>query len=503
MVRSSQQNNHQTIYGKQVVKRNLQNTPTTQVVNGIQQRSSPVPQQQQKQQKLMVVQSTTTKTVTSTSSPTTVNRTSPAENFQKSLPKTIINPPLPPLVTSVNQSASQILKVSSQSFKVPQVFVQQPEKLQQNVQYMKSNSQTNTTHSISNQNSQSSAAIVNSTPQNQNTFISHQDNQQIQKIQNPPSYANAVNNRVSIISTANPQLTFTGASKTFVLPNQQQQLLQSQKSNVIQQVNNENIANHNFQQIKTNASISNGKILYTIPVNSNNPGINQEKVSNGNKSGKPSVGKRKNNIIDGLQETTSKDGKIVILPMKTEIYLNGMQQSLSGSIPSATNNYKKKRNHKSYSSSSQDHFANNKIGNVVTAPVSALTKEWHAPDTYIYDYIGPGKNNSIDSELSVCTQQHWFFSSNSQNGHLNFSESSFSSDSSFKNCDTNQQLLLQQPSFKMLTRDQRLNIKKTNLRRQNMQYWSAQSLRCTKLAQQRLMTVAKILHKLNMTKDEL
>lgn len=493
LVRSSQPNNHQTVYGKQIVKRNVH--IATPVTNGVQQRSSPVRQHP----KVVVIQPS-------------ANRNSPAENsLQKTLPKTIINPPL---VTASSKSSSPITKVSSESFKIPPVFVQQssqsqPEKSQnQNVQYLMKNS-NHTTHS----NQSSLAAAVNSTtPQNQNALHPQQPQNQM-KIQNPPPYGSAISNRAVTNSSSNLQGS-GGTTKppAYMLPNQQSQQSHKQQSNVIQQynnvqVNNENVANHNFQQIKTNASISNGKIVYTIPVNSNNPGLNQEKISVAKKSclGKPAAGKKKNNLNDGYQ---SKDIKVGLLPVKSG-KLNGVLLGTSArSSPTFSQSFKKKKLHKSYSSSSQEPFPVSKVGNVVTEPATSCNKEWHAPDTYIYDYIGPCTDLFTDADVTACTQQHWFYhdSSKMQNGLRNSLSSTpcFSSaDSNSRNCDNNDFRQQLQSHSRTLTRDQRLHIKKTNLRRQNIQHWSAQNLRTTKLAQQRLMSVAKILEKLNLTKDEL
>lgn len=96
---------------------------------------------------------------------------------------------------------------------------------------------------------------------------------------------------------------------------------------------------------------------------------------------------------------------------------------------------------------------------------SALTKrfqkEWHAPESYIYDDISSNGLND-DFDITPCTQKLWFRDI---------------------------------PDENLLTRERRLETKRDNLRRQAFQYAEAQTFRSKVLAKKRLITVAQALAK--------
>lgn len=98
-----------------------------------------------------------------------------------------------------------------------------------------------------------------------------------------------------------------------------------------------------------------------------------------------------------------------------------------------------------------------------------IGKEWHAPDSYVYDLAGPGALTVEQLEIAQCTQGFWFRDI---------------------------------PNENFLTREQRLEIKRDNLRRQAFQYAQAQHFRSTSLAKKRLMSVMKALTKFKNEREE-
>lgn len=95
-------------------------------------------------------------------------------------------------------------------------------------------------------------------------------------------------------------------------------------------------------------------------------------------------------------------------------------------------------------------------------------KEWHAPDSYLFD---SGETDELEDELEVtrCAQIFW---------------------------------LKDLPSESFLTREQRLEIKRDNLRRQAVQYSQAQTFRSTSAAKKRLSAIIKTLNKLTKQRDQ-
>lgn len=90
-----------------------------------------------------------------------------------------------------------------------------------------------------------------------------------------------------------------------------------------------------------------------------------------------------------------------------------------------------------------------------------LDKEWHSPESYIYDDIS-SDTMTDGGDSTSCMQTFWFRDI---------------------------------PNENLLTREQRLENKRDNLRRQAFQYAQAQHFRSTILAKRRLITVTKALAK--------
>lgn len=101
------------------------------------------------------------------------------------------------------------------------------------------------------------------------------------------------------------------------------------------------------------------------------------------------------------------------------------------------------------------------INNTESASTKSFKKEWHAPETYIYDDLSSnGLNDNFD--ITPCTQKFWFRDI---------------------------------PNENLLTREQWLETKRDNLRRQAFQYAEAQRFRSKILAKTRLIIVAQALTK--------
>jgi hypothetical protein len=274
----------------------------------------------------------------------------------------------------------------------------------------------------------------------------------------------------------------------------------------------QHLNDNSFTQLKTNAGTSNEKAIYTVPISSSSSKVSITKNATQSKPQSPCSDK-KCSSVNKLQMTTSKDGKMIMMPIK----VNNAKE-LQKSNEHTNNNKNSNKIPKENISNSAEYFGESKIhgkklGNVVTTSLN-FKKEWHAPDSYIFDYAIPDTHNSSDSELFSFTQQHWFLLNSHSTTSDFFSKSQFSECSDFNSSKGNTGISFNKAcrketttkskhttDLRNMTRDQRIKIKKINLRRQTVQYWNAQTLRCTRLAQQRLVTVAKILQKLNSTKD--
>lgn len=90
-----------------------------------------------------------------------------------------------------------------------------------------------------------------------------------------------------------------------------------------------------------------------------------------------------------------------------------------------------------------------------------VKREWHAPDSLLYEYVCASDANSDELDVAPSTQSFWF----------------------------------DMPEENLLTREQRLETKRDNLRRQAFQYLQAQSFRNKSLAKMRIVSVAKALGK--------
>lgn len=165
--------------------------------------------------------------------------------------------------------------------------------------------------------------------------------------------------------------------------------------------------------------------------------------------------------------------KLITKPKTESKNLSGKKLSFSGkSQPIA----KSKR---SYSESSH-HEALQRIpirfhklnGNAVVqkAVIPKIKREWHAPESFLFDCAaGASDLNNDQLDILSCTQAFWFRDI---------------------------------PNENLLTREQRLETKRDNLRRQAFQYAQAQNFRSTNLAKRRLLSITKALSKFKLERNK-
>lgn len=94
--------------------------------------------------------------------------------------------------------------------------------------------------------------------------------------------------------------------------------------------------------------------------------------------------------------------------------------------------------------------------------VTKVKREWHAPELISFDFKSPYDVNHDEYEVGSCSQAFWFRDI---------------------------------PNENLLTREQRLEMKRDNLRRQATQYAQAQTFRNRRLAKLRLLSVTNALNK--------
>jgi hypothetical protein len=127
------------------------------------------------------------------------------------------------------------------------------------------------------------------------------------------------------------------------------------------------------------------------------------------------------------------------------------------------------------------------ISVISSSKFASHNKEWHAPNTFIFDYDRPGPSTRFD-ELGTNHLDHWF-------------------EEPLKDLKPPEQLFqdgatvpLQFPAMN-LSRDQRLDLKRAHLRRQVVQYWQSQRFRTTQSAKHRLKCVINAHNKLQIKEE--
>lgn len=129
----------------------------------------------------------------------------------------------------------------------------------------------------------------------------------------------------------------------------------------------------------------------------------------------------------------------------------------------------------------------NRNAAVVTEQIMEHQREWHAPDALLYDFLESEEEE--DEDLNSCQQSHWFYGGKFKDNQ----EPSVFSAVNFK----------YDVRHPLMTRDERLGLKKIHMRRQANQYWSAQKLRSSERARLRFRSIVRLLKKMNSTKEKM
>lgn len=101
--------------------------------------------------------------------------------------------------------------------------------------------------------------------------------------------------------------------------------------------------------------------------------------------------------------------------------------------------------------------------------LAKVKREWHAPDSILFDFNSPHDVNHDEYDVGPCSQAFWFRDI---------------------------------PNENLLTREQRLEMKRDNLRRQATQYAQAQTFRNKRLAKLRLLSVTNALNKFKIERNK-
>lgn len=142
-----------------------------------------------------------------------------------------------------------------------------------------------------------------------------------------------------------------------------------------------------------------------------------------------------------------------------------------------------------------------------------MNREWHAPDSYVFDICAPGSANYNQLGTAPCVQDVWF--------NEVYASSEMDTDMATgilggirakkpgaKKGDEQNGKLLQlnldaaangvaSSELKKLSRDDRLELKRAQLRRKTVQYWNGQKLRGNLLSRKRFRDVEKLLSKMD------
>lgn len=141
-----------------------------------------------------------------------------------------------------------------------------------------------------------------------------------------------------------------------------------------------------------------------------------------------------------------------------------------------------------------------------------LNREWHAPDSYVFDVSAPGSVSYDSLDQVPLVQEFWFEETFASTG-LEGGEAALSAAGGLppgrkgrKSSGEEQNRLLLQNldeggELKKLSRNERLELKKAYLRRKAVQYWNGQRLRSSAQANKRLKAVEKTLVKLNQQRE--
>lgn len=141
-----------------------------------------------------------------------------------------------------------------------------------------------------------------------------------------------------------------------------------------------------------------------------------------------------------------------------------------------------------------------------------LNREWHAPDSYVFDISTPGSMSYSTVSRAPLVQDVWF--------NEIYASTEMDSDAAAAMAggmrprkvgrktagdDPNGKLLLNLDrdggELKKLSRDERLELKRALLRRKTVQYWNGQKLRTNVASKKRFTDVGKMLSKVDHQRE--
>ncbi|XP_062554754.1 uncharacterized protein LOC134219864 isoform X2 [Armigeres subalbatus] len=142
-----------------------------------------------------------------------------------------------------------------------------------------------------------------------------------------------------------------------------------------------------------------------------------------------------------------------------------------------------------------------------------INREWHAPDSYVFDICTPGSVNYSSLSRAPCVQDVWFnevYASSEVDTSIAAAMCRSRKPGSKKHDEQNSklhQLNLDvsgegNSELKKLSRDERLELKRAQLRRKTVQYWNGQKLRGNLPARKRYRDVEKMLSKMDHHREQ-
>lgn len=146
-----------------------------------------------------------------------------------------------------------------------------------------------------------------------------------------------------------------------------------------------------------------------------------------------------------------------------------------------------------------------------------MNREWHAPDSYVFDICTPGSVSYSTLSRAPCVQDVWFneiYASTEMDSDAaaamlgGMRPRKVGRKTSTGQEDQNGKLLLNLErdrdgggELKKLSRDERLELKRALLRRKTVQYWNGQKLRANLAAKKRFRDVEKMLSKVDHQRE--
>ncbi|XP_058456821.1 mucin-2 [Malaya genurostris] len=136
-----------------------------------------------------------------------------------------------------------------------------------------------------------------------------------------------------------------------------------------------------------------------------------------------------------------------------------------------------------------------------------MNREWHAPGSYIYDICAPDSVSLATLEEGPLCQDFWF-EETFVGSELDAEASAYPMRPPRKGRKSAKEeairkLLMDDDDLKVLSRDERLALKRSSLRRKAIQYWNAQSLRSIEPVRKRFKQTCKMIARLDKRREKL